>query len=45
MPEIYQQIADRDTFDIFIRNFKEQLTPSENQPQNIVGRKKKRKPE
>lgn len=44
MPEIYQQIAERDTFEIFIRALRDLLTPSE-QPPSTGGRKKKRKPE
>jgi hypothetical protein len=45
MPEIYQQIAERDTFDIFIRNLRDLLTPQDIQPANPTTRKKKRKPE
>lgn len=41
MPEIYQQIADKDTFEIFIRNFKEYLVPDT----TAVQKKKKKKPE
>lgn len=41
MPEIYQQIADKDTFEIFIRNFKEYLVPDT----TTVQKKKKKKPE
>jgi hypothetical protein len=44
MPEIYQQIADKDTFDIFLKNFRELLTPNE-VPSPMHTRKKKRKPE
>lgn len=40
MPEIYQQIADKDTFEIFIRNLKEYLIPEVN-----LTKKKKKKPE
>lgn len=40
MPEIYQQIADKDTFEIFIRNLKEYLIPEAN-----LTKKKKKKPE
>jgi fibrillarin-like rRNA methylase len=41
MPEIYQQIADKDTFEIFIRNLKEFLVPDT----TTVQKKKKKKPE
>lgn len=46
MPEVYQQIADRDTFEIFMRNLKELLSPLETPSQNTTGsRKKKKTPE
>lgn len=46
MPEIYQQIAERDTFDIFFRNFRDFLAPQElPSPAPPAARKKKRKPE
>lgn len=38
MPEVYQQIADRDTFDIFVKNLRELLLPD-------PAKKKKKKPE
>jgi hypothetical protein len=40
MPEIYKEIADRDTFDIFIRNLRELLVP-----ETTINKKKKKKPE
>ena len=40
MPEIYQLIAERDTFEIFVRNLKECLLP-----ENLQNKKKKKKPE
>ncbi len=43
MPEIYKEIAERDTFDIFLKNFKELLIPGE-QNQTTSAQKKK-KPE
>ena len=46
MPEIYQQIADKDTFDIFMKNIKEMLTPqSEGQQSSTSNKKKKKKPQ
>ena len=44
MPEIYKEIAERDTFYIFLKNFRELLVPNEQPPQPVPGRKKKRKP-
>jgi hypothetical protein len=40
MPEIYQQIAEKDTFEIFIKNLKEFITPDISN-----SKKKKKKPE
>jgi len=40
MPEIYKEIAERDTFDIFVRNLRELLLP-----ETIINKKKKKKPE
>jgi hypothetical protein len=40
MPEIYREIAERDTFDIFVRNLREFLIP-----ETTLNKKKKKKPE
>lgn len=40
MPEIYREIAERDTFDIFIRNLREFLLPDV-----AANKKRKKKPE
>lgn len=45
MPEIYTQIAERDTFEILIKNIKEFLNPVEATSATTTGRKKKKKPE
>ena len=42
MPEVYQYISERDTFEIFFRNIKEMLQPSE---QMATTKKRKRNPE
>ena len=42
MPEIYQQIAEKDTFEIVIRNLKEFLVPDATTTTNVQKKKKKR---
>ena len=44
MPEVYQHIADRDTFEIFFRNMRELLQPAES-AHPITTKKKKRTPQ